>query len=499
MSAPMPASSTVKSRRLSGLLPAAISILVVLWQINCQFRVDPNRLRYPMRASIGLYPELIAEVWPFYYYGVFPVCTPASAPESKPQADEFIAHRGDLLAMDLNLPCSMVRHGDFGRLWLLVPSVWLSGDPLRPSVVRVDETLFILALLAVLWAFWREGMFLQGLLIVLFVGSDPFQQEQLAQENIFSLPITFALFALAGNLPLITGRIGVRKLAWLIAGLSGILLATVRDIRAEAAMAVLTLPLIYLTIPGVRWPRRLALVAVLVGGYLATTISWNAFWTHKVDEARAWVAERGGHPYNGFRTSHHTLWHVIWEGLGDFDTRFGYAWDDRKAFAYAAPILRSRFGLNMTYTEGYHSDQKYPDGYYFISLEDLPQYTATMRQKVLHDVTHHPAWYLTILLQRAWATLSHAVPVTLELGPLILGDPYLVYVAPLAWCLLLWRRKWTELKIIFVSLSTSFTSLFVYSGQGTTYWGIFHLVTMAVLAAWGWSWWVRRRAKLARA
>jgi hypothetical protein len=381
----------------------------------------------------------------------------------------------------------MIRHGDFGRLWLLLPSVYLNGDPLQPSVVALNESLFIAALLAVLSSFWKEQKLLLGVLIVLLVGSDPFQQEQLLQENIFSLPITFTLFALAGNLPLITGRTASRKSAWIIAALSGILLATARDIRAEAALAIVALPLIYLTIPATPWLRRLALIGVLSISYCATTLAWTEFWNHKIDQATLWVAQHGGHPYDGLRTNHHTVWHVLWEGLGDFDTRFGYAWDDRRAFAYAAPILRTQYALDITYTQGYFADQSYPpDHYYSISLEDLPQYTQVIRAKVLHDITHHPIWYATILLKRAKYILTHAVPVSLTLGRWTLRIPHLAFAGPVIWCLLIWRRKWPELKIILSTLTLSLTPLFIFSGLGTTYWGIFHLVTFAILLDWIW-------------
>ncbi|MGA3067756.1 MAG: hypothetical protein ABSF29_13010 [Tepidisphaeraceae bacterium] len=465
-------------------LPAILSILIILWQFDTQYRT-PIIPTYPMRASIGLYPELIAEVWPYYYYGVFPVCSIAEPPPSKPQADIFIRDHANQLAMDLNLPCSMIRHGDFGRLWLLLPSVYLTGDPVVPSVVRLDQTLFIAALLCILWSFWREQKFLLGILIILLVGSDPFQQDQLAQENIFSLPITFALFTLAANLPLITGRLAPKKSAFLIAAASAVFLATARDIRAEAAMAIAALPIIYLTIPDTPWLRRLALIATLTASYLLTSFAWTKFWNYKIEQATQWVAAHGGHPYDGYRTPHHTLWHVLWEGLGDFDHKFSYAWDDKRAFTYAAPILRSQYHLNITYTAGYHSDQTYPpDHYYWISPEDLPQYTDLMRAKVLHDITHHPLWYAGILDNRFWAILGQAVPARLALGPVVLETHYLTYFTPLAWPLLIWRRKWQDLKIILISLTLSLTPLFVYTGQGTTYWGIFHLVTLAVITNW---------------
>jgi hypothetical protein len=482
MNATVPTTSRLSSRRRWPWLMIALSALVVIWQSDREYRTGKTQ-KYVVDASIGLYPELRAEVWPYFYFGVFPVCTAGGAPLSQAHADYFVKHRGDRLAMDLNLPASMVRHGDFGRLWLIMVSVWLNGSPFQQSVVDLDSSLFILALLAVLWAFWGQDRLLLGCLIVLLVGSDPFQQEQVMQENIFSVPITVTLLALAMNLGFVTGNIRL-KTALFVAAISGIALATARDIRAEAAMSVLVLPIIYLTVPRIAWRGRWALVGLLIASYALTGIAWTMFWDHKVGEAQKWVADHGGHPYYGYRTNHHTLWQVAWEGLGDFDTRFGHAWDDRKAFAFAAPILRSDYGLNIAYTKGYFSDQMYPDGYYRISLEDLPQYTALMRSAVLHDVTHHPIWYGEILLKRIRAILLHCVPVTVAAWRWAVHDPFRVYLIPLAWPFLIWRRKWAELKIILISLTLSLTPLLIYSGGGTIYWSIFHLVTIAILIDW---------------
>jgi hypothetical protein len=474
---------SIASRKRRWLwLVGALSLVIVFWQVDLENRTKPTP-KFPMAASIGLYPELYAELWPYYYYGVFPVCTTGRWPLSKPQADRFIANHGDKLVMDLNLPCSMVRHGDFGRLWLLMPAVWLTGNPIYPSVVRLNFTLYVLALLAILWAFWLQDRLLLGCILVLLIGSDPFQREQVVQENIFSLPITFALFALALNLGAITGKIRPVT-ALIVALISGIVLATARDMRAEMAMSITALPLIYLTIPKTAWRRRLALVAVVAAGFVLTSTAWTVFWNYKVAQAQKWVSDRGGYPYVWYRTDHHTLWHVLWEGLGDYDTQFGYAWDDRKAFAYAAPILRSEYGLKITYTKWFFSDQIYPDRYYWVSLEDLPEYTIIIRRKVLHDITHHPIWYAEILAKRVKAILCNSIPVTISICDTSIAYPFRTYLIPLAWPLLLWRRKWPELKIILISLTLSLTPFLIYSGEGTTYWGIFHLVTIAILVDW---------------
>jgi len=485
-------------RRPSVRLLLLLSVIVVAWQIDLQVRTSPYP-HYAINAAVGLYPELLQELWAYKYYGVFPVCTTRLPPRSREQADELLAQHGDSLVMDLNTPASMVRHGDFGRLWLLLGSLWLGGDPLHGSVIRTNEALFIVALLAVLWAFWKQGLFLPGLIIVLLAGSNPFQQQQLLQENIFSLPATFALMALALNLPLLSGLAGSSKRRWAIPLASGVFLATAREIRAEAALTLLALPLIYLTIPRTPWRARWAMVALLAVSYLATGGLWTASWNHKVDQARQWVAARGGHPYNGLRTPHHALWHNVWTGLGDFDTRFGYAWDDRRAFAYATPILRRQYGIDLTYTQGYYTDQTYPpDHFYKINLEDIPQYTRVIRDKLLHDITRHPLWYGGILLRRTWRIFHDAVPVALAAGPLELDDPYLIYLAPVALGFLIWRRRWLGVKLSLFSLPLSFTPLLIYSKQGMTYYSIFHVIMTAVMVQWACEAWQTRQARRRR-
>jgi hypothetical protein len=136
------------------------------------------------------------------------------------------------------------------------------------------------------------------------------------------------------------------------------------------------------------------------------------------------VKAAGGHPYDGPRHIHHFVWHALWCGLGDFDTRYGYEWNDVKGVEYAMPIMKARGFVAV----GHPRIKPQPfDGLtlwvywdrgrkYARTLFETPEYAAVIREKVIHDITRDPGWFLTILAKRAWRILTSATPPSLAMG-----------------------------------------------------------------------------------
>ena len=460
-------------------------ILIPVWQAS--FLSDSSRLdrRYQLEASTGLHGQ--ARFFYFYYYlGLYPVATEKSyLTYCKEGAEEIFTHHGDTLLMEWG---HTVRYGDLGSIFLYLPGTLLTGSAKRPSVRLCHMLMFTLALTMLFVGFWWIRQPVLGTLVVLLAGANPFQlHEVYAHENIFGWPISTALIVLALHLPFVASRKPARYYFWALPILTGVLLASIRQVRSEPAAIILSAAACYLTMPRTKWRNRLALVLLLGGAFMVTSWRWNTYFDDKYEEARERVAAAGGHPFPGPRRLQHNFWHPIWCGLGDFGGDRGYEWSDIAAASYAWPILRDKYGVQLprwdrrevVCDEFWDEAQKY----YKVPLE-VPHYSEVVRDKVLGDIKQDPLWYLGILARRAWRIISQTTPVRVAAGRWRLDLPmHGVLVIPVL-ALLAWTRNWGLLKLICFSLPLSMLPLLIYSGKGLCYYSCFHVFVAAVLVSW---------------
>ncbi|HUR29546.1 MAG TPA: hypothetical protein VM509_15255 [Planctomycetota bacterium] len=480
------ATSTARGRFPQWMLPLLLSAALVGWQLG--FDAKPRELdrTYKMSASLGMAADLPnLYFYFFHHFGLFPVGA-MEVPElgpSRQDAEAFVAEHGDRLRMDFGLPTNTPRFGDYGSLFVLLPDVLLRGDPVHPSAILFNEILFVAALLALFWALWLEGYRLLAACIVVLVGSDPFQLfETYARGNIFSLPISVALLALATHVRFLSGRKGVDRWAWAIAIGGGVLLATFREIRSEAVFIGVSMIASYLLIRASPFRQRALLALAFVAAFTLTGQLWNAYWTRSFDRAEQFVARAGGQVYAGPRGKHHALWHSVLSGLGDHGGDRGFSWDDRVAFRWATtfdPLTNPR-PLAYHYTDGYYFEETY-DGLHHVAPTDVPEYNELARERVLSEIRLHPGWYAGILGKRVIAILRNATPASLALGTGRVG------IFPWAgWLLLpvliaaLVARKHFLAKLVLFTTPLSAVALMVYSGSGITYYGIAHLIAFAI-------------------
>jgi hypothetical protein len=347
---------------------------------------------------------------------------------------------------------------------------------------------FVAALVALYIAFWWIGHPVLGILAVAFLGSNPFQlYEVYRNENVFGSMITSATLALALHLPLLGFRRPRRWYTWAVPIATAAVLATMRQLRPEPKLLLLAAAACYLTMGGTRWRTRIALVAVLAVSFLGLSKAWDAWFEMKYQQARKVVVKAGGHPYPGPRELYHMAWHNIWCGLGDFDTKYGYAWNDVAAARYAYPILEKEYGLDLPEWDGqalvYYDAHWDEAGKYYKTPYEMPHYGEVVRDKVLHDITHDPLWYLGILGQRAWRILSRTTPLRLTTRFVQVGLPIHGLVAVPVLLLLVWDRRWAFVKLLCFTFPLSLTPLLVYSDRGTTYAAVYHLIAAALIIA----------------
>jgi hypothetical protein len=69
----------------------------------------------------------------------------------------------------------IIRSGDLGKIWLFNVGTFLRGEAKGLSAFEFNSWFFTLGLVAILVAAWYIDRLLLGMLIVLLVGSHPFQ------------------------------------------------------------------------------------------------------------------------------------------------------------------------------------------------------------------------------------------------------------------------------------------------------------------------------------
>jgi predicted Zn-dependent protease/TolB-like protein len=505
--------SNLPGRRPLVLLGGLIAI--VLWQLVF-FRHGYPRTTlespYRLTASGGVLQWQSEFVYFLYYLNLYPVASISDSPReySVEGAQRLIAEQGRSLVMDRYWT---LRYGELAKTYLYLPHVWLKGRPVRPRMLHANSAAFTLALLALFAAFWYADESVLGALLVLLIGSNPFQVHSVyAEDNLFGWPITLTVLMLALHVPFMRDRPPRLAAAVAVALVSGVLLGSVRQIRTEPALVIVSVVGVYLTARGLRIWLRFVLVLLLGAAFVWTSARWGNYFEGKYREAYRVVKAAGGHPYYGPRQLHHFFWHVLWCGLGDFDDKYGYVWSDVGAFSYAWPVMQRR----QFAADGFPPVR--PDPADILTLGvfldkgrqyartpfETPEYIALVRDKVLGDILHDPWWFASIIGRRLGRLLSEGTPPSLALGnglwvpivPLAPGAVWGCLTVVLAACLMV-KSDWFRVKLLAFTVPLAATALFTYSGRGTVFYSIAHLVAVAILGAGAWERWVVRRVGFA--
>ena len=445
---------------------------------------------YPRRAlSADGVPQGVQAPLPFLYFyhylGLYPVATELDPDEldySRDGARRLLATRGDTLVMEIG---HTVRSAEPGQLLLYLPDVWLHGNVRAPRARIGHGMLFVLALLALYVACWAVRRPLLGILLVLLLGSNPFQlYEVYRHENVFGWMITTGILLLALHLPLLGPRRPRALALWAAPLAAGVVLATVRQVRPEPVALLASAGLCCLLVAGVRWRVRLALAAVLLVSFFGVSKAWECYFERLFDRAFATVKAAGGHPYTGPRQHYHMGWHSVWCGLGDFAQDRGYDWDDNVAKDYARPILEEKYGEIMPpwhTTTGTPIDEYWDDARkYYKMPHEVPHYATVVRDKVLSDIARDPAWYLGVLARRVGRIGARTTPLSASLGGERLSfAAHGALIVPVVLVLLV-LRGWALLKLVLFLLPLSAPALLIYCDQGMCHYSCFHLVAAAV-------------------
>lgn len=460
-------------------------LFIIGWQLNFYMNRSSFSHFYGRKDASGFSHHFAQHFIYFYHYlGLFPVTTTYRPLEfSKEGAERILTTHGDSLLMEIG---HWSRLGESTRLLMYLPNVYFTGSPENPSVIPFNAILFTTALLAVFSSFYFAGYGLLGFIIALFFGSNPFLLfETYGNENYFALMICVTLIVLALNLRSFYARsFNIRIM--IIAVITGGVIGTAATIRFES-MAILASGLfIYLTIPGESIRKRLVLCLLLVGSYATAKASWNHYFNKKFDEAVEIVTRLGGNPYLGDRVTKHTFWHPVYCGLGDFDTKYGYNWDDeREAYKYALPILKKKYKISLSYNNELGLNEFYDAKHkYYKKIELYPEYEEIMKERVLHDILSDKVWYAKIIGHRLWYVFTKTSPVWLGFAAHHLEIPFTgLLVLPFLLFLII-KKSWVWTKLIVFSFPLAASSIIIYAKKNITYSSCFHLFMVAILTTW---------------
>ncbi len=421
----------------------------------------------------------------FYFYtGNFPLATlNKSLKYSKDDALKEIASNGNDLIMEYK---HWSRMGENLRIIAYYPNAIIRCSPENPSMKLFNAIIFILGLILVFSSFVKINKPLLGIILVTIINLTPFFIYEIYQnENILALLASVFIIILGLNLKLIFNKkIKLLKLI-IIAIITGLIIGLTSEIRGETIILIVSAILIYLFSRSFNFYLKILTLFLLVSSFYFTKIGIKNYFENNFKETYQLVKENKGHVYDGKRIEQHLFWHPIYCGLGDFDNKYNYEWQDRVAFKYALPILKEKYNLDFKYSGDLCLDDYYDkDSLYYKYLADFSEYEEVIKTKVLSDIKSDPLWYFTIIFKRIINILSNTLPFY------ILGWFFLILVY-----FLFKFRQINLLKLLVVSLPLSFTPLFIYSGSNATFNSFFPFLTITIIIGLGFEYFFQIKEK----
>lgn len=396
-----------------------------------------------------------------YYTGDFPLATLNKNLEyTKEAAQKEINENGESLIMEYQ---HWSRLGEHARIWAFLPNAIVKGSPENPSIKLFNSIFFTFSLIILYFGFWRLKMVLYGISLIVLISLTPFFLfETYSNQNIFGL-LGATFFIVLGLNAYALFKKEKLLISLILVTISGAVIGFSSEFRNEISVVLLSLVFIILLMKQKHLITKLLVISLgLVSFFTTKNIIRNHF-DKKFQNTIELVENSGGYPYKWATTSGHRTWHPIYCGLGDFDNKYDFVWDDRVPYHYAVPILIEKYGLDIEYSGKYYFDNYYDEKeLYYVKIEDLDEYEQIVKEKVLYHIKNDPIWYLTIIVKRILQTLSVTIPI-----------PYIGWWVFFVAYYFIKNKLWPYLSLVIVGLPLSATSIIVYSGDNSTYNSIF--------------------------
>ena len=466
--------------------------LILLWQL--QFYLNPKKIdnSYTRPNTAGLRAIFLKHFLYFYYYlGLYPLVpyiTPIEYTEegkinqkitepnlvlpieySKEGALNLLKNHGEIIHMDLE---NVILWGDNVKTLMFFPDVIIRGTAINPSVKTFNALFFIFSLVLLSISFYYIKKPLLGIILILLLGSNPYQlYEVYGNENLFGVHISTLMILLAINLPFLLPKEKIKPRHLSLIAISGIIMGTMAHIRMEILTLLASCFLIYFFIPKTNIKNKILCCLIFLASFSLTEQMWVKYFDYKFTQAQKVVESIGGNPflYPELRKNHHTIWHSILLGFSDFDTKYGYKWDDMTAYEYAAPILNQR-GVSL------------PEDKEVWSV--LPEYQQIMKEKAINQIKNDPVWYFNIIKNRINALFEKTVPIGININyyfpKVMIPKIFLILSVIILIIFLIVSKKFILLKILLFSFPISMVTILIQASNNTTNMSVFHIFTFAI-------------------
>lgn len=450
---------------MQGVLFMAVALLYVL-----SFAIKYSDVQTRKDAS-GFEHHYAARFFYFYYYtGHFPLATlDTNLTYTKEAALHEIEDHGKQLMMEYK---HWSRLGEHGRIWCYLPDAWLKCTAAEPSIRLFNALMFLLGLCCLYRGFYLMGKPVMGLLFCIAVLCTPFFHfEVFRQTNIFALQSSVFFTAAGCLLPFLENKLTVNLKNLFILFFSAAVIGLCSEIRNEISVVLACVIVLLLCMSKTPWKQQLFCIIFVMMAFWGVKKSIHTYFNFKYQQTKLLVSKRGGHVYTGKKIEGHKFWHPVFCGLGDYDHKYGYAWNDTVAYEYAVPVLNAKYGLNLQYSGKLHTDNYYDkDSLYYVKFDEIPAYETVVQQKVLRQIAADPLWYLHILFRRILKILTATLPF-----------PLLGFAALAALIIYIKQRKWLYVKLLLITGPLSATTLLIYSGRGATYNALFGYMVLVVI------------------
>ncbi|MFH2142075.1 MAG: hypothetical protein ABIJ97_06620 [Bacteroidota bacterium] len=411
------------------------------------------------KDATGFCSPYASEFIYFYYYtGYFPLATiDSNLIYSRQGALEQIKENGKSLIMEYK---HWSRLGENARIWAFLPNAILKCSPENPSIKLFNALFFTLSLILLYLGFKKVNNPLFGLFLVILVNFTPFFiYEVYSRENIFGLMASGFFIVIGLNIHALFSKTGKFLKYCVVCIISGFLIGFFSEIRNETSILIISLLLVYILSNKIKILPKFGISFLIILSFLGSKNLIRYYFDNNFKDTSELVDKFNGHVYNGGRINGHRLWHPVFCGLGDFDKKYGYEWNDRVAYNYAIPVLKEKHGLNILYSGELYINEYYDSAkLYYKKFDEISVYEEVVKEKVLTDIKSDPLWYATIILKRIARNMTQTIPV-----------PYIGWILLPLIFFLIKRKNWDMLKLIIISLPLSITSILIFSGKGATY------------------------------
>lgn len=433
----------------------------------------------------------------FYHFGEFPVFP--ETPMTEFNKDKILNDVKEGKNVLLNESGISYRVGDHGKVFLYFPDLLFSneGKGAAPSLRLFAIILFNLSLILLFFNLYFAGYRYFALALTLVISNSEAILFQVYNENnIFWLgPCAFMVGV---SMLCVANR--MKKSAWyfpvLLGAVFGFFSAVIREFRAEPFFVAL---LIWLLVAGLKVPFRNKLKFFGAGAltFVLLNFGFGIYWDYKLAQAKVFVSKNGGYemPAKATIQKYHEFWHPIWCGLGDFDTKYGFEWNDFAAYGKIIPEMKEKYGISVDWPGGkflnqyWDYEKKYP-----VKIGEYPEYHEIAKRQVLDSISRDPVWYLTILGKRLIQIGKDVTDISFEMaGYRVIAFSFngillivLLVLVSIFYSKRHGRRMLDRFQILVLisSFSLSISALVVTTADGNAYSSIYHLVAFAMLFSW---------------